>query len=896
MSIRNLDAIFAPRSIALIGASTRPNSVGAVLGRNLLRGGFTGPILPVHPREAAIEGVLAYRNVASLPVAPDLAVLATPPDTLPGLIAELGARGTRAAVVLTAGFGELEGNQGHALQQAMLDAARPNLLRIVGPNCLGVMTPRAGVNATFAHLPAQDGEIAFVTQSGAMAVAVLDWAVPRKIGFSTLVSVGGMADVDFGDLLDFLALDGRTRAILLYVEAVTHARKFMSAARAAARMKPVIVVKTGRFAEGAKAAKSHTGALAGADDVHDAAFRRAGMLRVWDMDELFDAAATLASLPAQRGDRLAILTNGGGPGVLATDAVIGMGGKLAALAPETLAQLDTVLPRTWSRGNPVDIIGDADGARYAKALEALLGDPGVDALLIANCPTAIASSLDAAKAVIEALGRPAPAARKPNVLATWLGEETATAARRVLASARIPTYDTPERAVRAFMHLVRYRQNQDLLMETPRASAEDAPDRNMARAAIERALAAGTEWLTSEDARAVAEAYRIPTVTTLQAKDAAEAGAIAARIRRPVALKIRSPDIVHKSDIGGVALNLENAERVERVAAEMLARVGAAQPKARIDGFTVQEMIDRPASLELIAGLTDDPVFGPVVLFGHGGIAVEAIGDRALELPPLNLTLARAQMERTRVWRLMQGFRNRKPVAIDQVASALVRVGQIAADHPEIVELDLNPLLADADGVIALDVRVRVRPAKTTGDARLAIKPYPRALERTIAIRDGATLRLRPIRPEDEPALQDLVRSMTPEDRRMRFFAPLRDLSHEFAARLTQIDYDREMALIAQAPGDAAILGVARIAADPDNVRAEYAVAVRSDWKGRGLGYALMQAIIEVARRRGTQEIFGDVLAENRAMLAMSAGLGFTAKVIADQPEIVRVTLRLSDG
>jgi acetyltransferase len=894
MSIRNLDAIFAPRSIALIGASTRASSVGAVLARNLLRGGFKGPILPVHPREAAIEGVLAYRDIAGLPLAPDLAVLATPPDTLPGLIAELGSRGTRAAVVLTAGFGELEGGHGSALQQAMLDAARPHLLRIVGPNCLGVMTPRAGVNATFAHLPARDGEIALVTQSGAMAVAVLDWAVPRGIGFSTLVSVGGMADVDFGDLLDFLALDGRTRAILLYVEAVTHARKFMSAARAAARMKPVIVVKAGRFAEGARAAKSHTGALAGADDVHDAAFRRAGMLRVWDIDELFDAAATLASVPAQRGERLAILTNGGGPGVLATDALIAGGGTLAALAPETLARLDDDLPRTWSRGNPVDIIGDADGARYAKALTTLLDDPGVDALLVANCPTAIASSLDAAKAVIAALAPREAGQRRPNVLATWLGEETATAARRLLAGARIPSYDTPERAVRAFMHLVRYRRNQDLLMETPRPAAIDPPDIAAARQAIGRTLESGAEWLAPSDARDLAAAYRIPIVATLHAADPAEARAIAARIGRPVALKIRSPDIVHKSDLGGVALNLEGPERVERVADEMLARVRAARPAARIEGFIVQEMIDRPAALELIAGLSDDPVFGPVVLFGHGGIAVEAIGDRALELPPLNLTLARAQMQRTRVWRLMQGFRNRKAVAVDLVADALVRIGQIAADHPEVVELDLNPLLADADGVVALDIRVRVHAAAAPGDARLAIKPYPRALERAIALRDGTALRLRPIRPEDEPALQDFVRAMTPEDRRMRFFAPIQELSHEFAARLTQIDYDREMALIARAPDDPAILGVARIAADPDNLRAEYAVAVRSDWKARGLGYALMQAIIDVARRRGTSEIFGDVLVENRAMLALCAELGFTRSVLAESPEIVRVSLRLS--
>ncbi|WP_343713195.1 acetate--CoA ligase family protein, partial [Inquilinus sp.] len=588
MSIRNLDALFRPGSIAVIGASRRPGSVGAVVARNLLAGGFDGPVMPVNPKARSIGSTLAYPSIAELPVTPDLAVIATPPSTVPGLIAELGARGTRAAVVVTAGFGEGDGQGGGAaLRQAILDAARPHLLRVLGPNCLGLMAPHHGLNASFAHIAPLPGDIAFVSQSGAIATAVLDWATHRGIGFSHLVSLGDMADVDFGDMLDWLAADGRTRAILLYVEAITHARKFMSAARIAARTKPVVVIKGGRTEAAARAATSHTGALAGSDAVYDAAFRRAGMLRVFDLAELFDAVETLASRLHVDGDRLAIVTNGGGTGVLATEALGDAGGSMAALSAETMARLDAALPPTWSRGNPVDIVGDATGERYGHALDAVLADPGKDAVLVMNCPTAVADPVDAAQAVVRSVEEAAARdGRRPPVLTCWLGEGAAVAARRLFAEHRIPSYATPGQAARALMHLARYRRNQALLMETPPALPQDfAPDPAAARAVIATALAEGRSMLTEPESKQVLEAYRIPVVRTRSvAVDPDAAANATAGLPGPVALKILSSDITHKSDLGGVRLNLQGPEQVRTAAREMLATIGKAAPEARLLG------------------------------------------------------------------------------------------------------------------------------------------------------------------------------------------------------------------------------------------------------------------------------------------------------------------------
>ncbi len=895
MSIRNLDSLFKPRSIALIGASKSPSSVGAVLARNLFRGGFEGPIMPVHPKHQHIHSVTAYPDVASLPMAPELAVIATPPDTVPGLIAALGERGTKAAVVITAGFGEGARAEGHALRQAMLDAARPNMLRVVGPNCLGIMVPGSNLNAGFAAAAPMPGHLAFVTQSGAIVASVLDWAAGRGIGFSHLVSLGGMADVDFGDMLDYLANDRGTRAILLYIEAVTHARKFMSAARAAARMKPVIVVKAGRHAEGARAAASHTGALAGLDVVYETAIRRAGMLRVYSLEELFDAVETLSREAMPSGDRLAIVTNGGGMGVLATDALIDVGGNLAPLSVETIAALDAVLPPTWSRANPLDIIGDASGQRYAQTLGILFDDPDIDAVLVLNCPTAVASGVDAAKAVIGSLS---PRQRTP-VLTSWVGGSTARDARRLFSDAGLATYDTPTQAVRAFMHMVTYRRNQKILTETPAAIPQAfTPDKQAARRIVTQALEEGRDLLNEFEAKELLSAYKIAVVATRVAKDAREAATFAAEIGGSVALKIVSPDITHKTDVGGVALELVGPRAVHDAALAMAERIAARQPAARIEGFAVQPMIRRPGAFELILGVVEDPQFGPMLVIGQGGTAVEIVDDTAFALPPLNMRLAKEAISRTRVSRLLAGYRGFPAADLDAIALTMIKLSQLVIDFAELKELDINPLLADEFGVVALDARVRVAATAEAPENRLAIRPYPNDLEEEIQLVDGRGLVLRPVIPEDEPALQAGFAHLTPEEVRLRFFVPMKTLSHVQAARFTQIDYDREMALVlteAGIPGTKEIFGVVRIFADPDNEKAEFAIIVRGDMTGQGHGRPMMQRIIDYSRRRGIGEIFGEVLRENKAMLGLCRDLGFDSASHPDEPDLRRVSLKLQD-
>jgi len=888
MTIRNLDALFTPKSIALIGASNQPNSVGAVLARNLFEAGFAGPILPVNPHEAVIRSTINYHTVAELPVKPDLAVIATPPPTVAGLVAELGSRGCRAAVVVTAGFGEGGSAEGAALRKAVLAAAKPYLLRVVGPNCLGFISPARGINASFAQLTPLAGDLAFVTQSGAIATAVLDWATPRGFGFSHVISVGDMTDVDFGDLLDYLALDRATRAILLYVESITSARKFMSAARIAARAKPVIVIKSGRSSAGAKAAMSHTGALAGADFVYDAAFRRAGMLRVYELRELFEAVMTLSAGMQAHGDRLAIVTNGGGAGVLATDALDEQGGRLATLSPTLVQSLDAVLPKAWSRANPVDILGDAPGDRYRSAMQALLAaESGRDAILVMNCPTAVADSLDAAKAVVETL----PEHRSIPVLTCWLGERSAAAARSLFAARKIPSYETPDDAIRAFMHLVQYRRNQDALLETPPADPAIASvDRATVRKTLDAVTLQRRSLLTEPEAKAVLAAYGVPTAAARIAADPAAVARVAAEIGSPVVLKILSPDISHKSDVGGVRLDLDSPEAAEKAAHEMLDTVWRRAPKAHITGFIVEEMVRRPKSQELLLGIADDGTFGPILLFGQGGTAAEVIGDRAVGLPPLNLVLAKEMIDQTRIAKLLRGYRDMPAADLDAIARALVALSQLVVDFPEVAELDINPLLADDKGVLALDARIVLRPPGANVD-RLAIPPYPAELSHEVMLAEGRRCLIRAIRPEDEPLLIEMFRRSVPADVRLRFFGPLREFPHEMAARLSQINYDREMALIVTPPDGKEILGVTRLVADPDNETAEFAVMVRSDLKGKGLGYRLMAELLAHARRRRLKTVYGDVLRENTTMIRMAGELGFTIQDESESPEVVRVTI-----
>lgn len=893
MTVRNLEAFFTPAAVAVVGASRRETAVGAVVARNLLSGGFKGQVALVNPHGGEILGQPVAASVAALERTPDLAILATPAPGVPALIAELGARGTRAAVVITAGFSE-RGADGAALQQQMLEAARPHGLRIVGPNCIGLLAPGAGLNASFAHRHALPGSTAFITQSGAMLTTVLDWACARNIGFSALVSLGGTSDVDLGDLLDWFAADPDTSAVLLYVESITNARKFMSAARRCARLKPVIVVKSGRHGEGAAAARSHTGALAGSDAVADAAFRRAGLLRVRRIDDLFGALEALAGAREPAGNRLAILTNGGGAGVLATDHLVDEGGRLARLAPSTLAALEAVLPATWSHANPVDIIGDADAARYAAATQALLADPETDALLVLNCPVAVASPVEAAAAVAATVkAARAEGATKP-VYANWLGEQSAGQARAALDDADIPAFPTPEAAVTAFTHQVRRRELQDLLMQVPPAhDTVEASDAPAARALVRKAIDEGRSWLSPVEANDLLRNYGVPVVDMRVAATPDEAQKLAAAMGFPVALKILSPDVVHKSDVGAVVLNLRDGSSVARAAATMLLRLGEACPDARIEGFIVQPMASRPGAHELIVGLSEDPGFGPVIMFGQGGVAVEVVGDQALALPPLNTVLARDLVSRTRVARLLRGYRDRPPANMEAIVRTILAVQAMAVDHPELKELDINPLWANDQGVLALDARMRVAPEARPGTARFAIKPYPGELSRTITDREARPYLMRPIRPDDAPALQAAMAGSNPQDIRMRFFQALHRLPDHLARRLTQIDYDREMAFVVIDEASGEGVGVVRLSLDPDRQRGEYAIIVRSDRQGTGLGFRMMQEIIAWARGIGVRQVYGDVLAENAPMLAMADELGFRRRETAD-PTVVEVVLDLA--
>jgi acetyltransferase len=870
MSIRNLDKMMAPRSVVAIGASARPGSVGAAVTRNLLGGGFQGDIHLVNIKGGDIEGRPVLKSLDELPQPADLAVIMTPAETVPRLVVELGERGTKVAVIITAGPGD--GAAAHddnkRWRKRILRAAQPHLLRIVGPNCIGYMVPRLGLNASFGPAGLKPGRLAAVAQSGAVLAGLADWGTAQGIGFSHLISMGDMTDVDFGDVLDMLSRDYETRAVLMYVEGVTQARKFMSAARSVARLKPVIALKAGRHAAAAKAAASHTGSMAGSAAVYDAAFARAGLVRVHGLGELFDAAETLGHGITPRNERLAILTNGGGVGIIATDLLIDEGGELAALQPKTVAQLDKHIPRSWSRGNPVDIVGDADGARYAAAVDALADDRGVGAVLAMNVPTALTSSVEAARAVTGA-----PGAKVVPLIGCWIGGPEAEAGRKVLHEAGIPAYDTPLRAVRGFMHIVQYRRGQRALQRTPPSVPEARSDSQLVRAIVHGALAEKRKILTEPEAKRVLAAYGIPVVPTEIALDAAEAAHAAQRIGFPVAVKILSREITHKSDVGGVALDLGSEQAVMDAVRGMHDKVCTAAPGARVDGFVVQPMIKRPHAIELILGAAEDPVFGPILLVGHGGVAAEVIDDKALALPPLDPVLAEDALSRTRVDRLLRGYRDRAPAARDAVCDAMVRLSQLIADVGEIAELDINPLLADADGVIALDARIVVAaPEGRERAARFAIKPYPVELESEV-VHGAERLRLRPIRPDDEALLQAFARRMTPEDIRMRFFGPLRELTHEMAARLTQIDYDREMAFLLLDGKE--LLGIGRLAADPGFEQAEFALTVASDRQGRGYGSLLLNHVLRYAKARGVQRVVGQVLRENHKMLELTKRMGF---------------------
>jgi acetyltransferase len=884
MSIRNLEHLFAPASVAVIGVSGREGNLGAVVLRNLRGGGFQGPLWGVNRHEGEVAGVRIWPDIASLPGTPDLAVVCTPAAAVPQVIADLGRKGTRAAIVMTSGLREPVPGGGPTLEQEMLAAARPHLMRILGPNCIGALVPATGLNASFAPGQARAGSLAFVTQSGALATAMLDWANAQDIGFSHFISLGDSADVDFGDILDYLGSDAQTRAILMYAESVKHARKFMSAARAAARNKPVILVKAGRAEAGARAAASHTGALAGSDLVFDAAVRRAGMLRVDTLEELFDAAATLAHPMPWRGERLAIVTNGGGAGVLAADALALRGGEACVLSADTLRALDEVLPPNWSHANPVDIVGDAPVERYQAVLRILQAAPEVDGILFLHAPTAIVPAARIAQACLPLLRD----AARP-VLSCWLGGASVAGAREVLREAHLPQYATPEQAVSAWLQLAAWHRNQAALLQLPPARAAGIEaDRERARELLREAAAEGREWLDEADSKDLLRAYGIPTVATVLARDAEEAVSAAEQFGYPVALKVVAPQIVHKSDVGGVALDLASGDEVRAAMVRMRLRIARSAPHARVKGFAVQPMASRPGAHELILGIASDAVFGPVVLFGAGGTAVEARPDRSVALPPLNAALARDLVARTQVAALLKGVRGRAGVREEALTDALLRVSQMACDLPEIAELDINPLIADADGVLALDARVRLRAPGAGGASGLALRPYPSGLEKDLVL-GGSTLRLRPIRPEDGERLAAFYADASPGDLRLRFFHSRREVPRSELARYCQIDYEREMTFIAL-DGER-MAGEVRAICDPDNLRAEFAIQVAAGWQHRGLGRALLEEIKAYLRSRGTAELAGDCLDENDAMLALAREAGFHAGRAPDGTWKLRLSL-----
>lgn len=877
-----LSGLFDPRSVAVFGASPREGSVGGRVLQNMRRAGFAGPLFAVNPRYEAVGDLPCHRDLAAVGEPVDLAVIATPAATVPGIITQCGLAGTRNAIVLSAGFGEGDG-AGRDLAQRVSAAAQRAGVRFLGPNCVGLVRPWIGMDATFLRSQTPRGGLALVSQSGALCSAISDWAGPHHLGFSALVSLGNSLNLDFGDALLYLAADPRTSAILLYVEGVRDAPAFISALRHAARMKPVIVLKAGRHVQASNAAHTHTGALIGNDAVFDAALARAGAVRAHTFGQLFAAAEILSPGLRARGNRLGIITNGGGAGVLAADRAGDLGIALAPLSPATAATLDGFLPEYWSRANPIDILGDASPEHFGKALGAALAEPAFDGVLVMLTPQAMTEAAAAAQAVLDAI----PAGNAKPVLACWMGESSVADARRLLSAQGIPDFTTPESAVEAFAYLARHQINRELALEVPGPLHDvDPPDLEGARMIIDGALAEGRDMLSDLESKAVLRAFRIPINITIEAGTPAEALIAAETVGYPVAVKIHSPQIVHKSDVRGVRLGVASAAAVKQAFHEITRDAGTARPDATIRGVTVEPMARVENGRELVVGVSRDPIFGPAILFGAGGTMVEILRDNAVSLPPLNEVLANRLINRTRVARLLDAFRERPAVDRAAVIQVLLRVSDLVCELPQVVELDINPLIAGPEGVLAVDARIRVArpPAKDGPYDHVAIHPYPRHLVRRDHLADGTPLTIRPIRPEDARAEAAFVRELSPQARRLRFMGTLRELSPEMLARFTQIDYRREMAMVALT-GDRDDLvqhGVARYSINPDNISCEFAIVVSDRLQGQGIGTRLMKALMEAARDHGLARIEGIVLRDNGAMIRLMTELGFT---VAPDPE-----------
>jgi len=870
MSQYNLNRIFNPRQVALVGASEKAGTIGNALMKNLVDGRFSGTVLPVNPKYQTMHGQACVESISVLEAGVDLAVIATPMHSVPDIVGECVEKKVGGAVIISAGGKEV-GATGREIEEKIRRIAHGGELRIVGPNCMGIIRPAVNLNASFAAEMPMAGNLAFVSQSGAICTAILDLALKERIGFSHFVSIGSMLDVDFGDMIDYLGNDSSAKSILLYIENLTNFRKFMSAARSVSRIKPIIVLKSGRSPAGARAAASHTGAMAGEDAVYDAAFKRAGIVRVDTIEELFDCAELMAKQPRPRGPRLAILTNGGGPGVMATDTLARYGQEPAPLDEQTLQAFDAFLPDFWSRGNPIDILGDASAERFARALTICFNSKNLDGVLVMLAPQALTDPLSVAETLAAAIQE-----RRFPVFACWMGGKSIGKAVGVLNEAGIPTYDTPERAVRAFLYMVEYARNLDMLLEVPPKIAGDmAFDQEKARRLITDAPDQG--FMSESDANAILTAYGLPMIKTQIATTETQAAGIARGLGYPVVMKLHSPDITHKTDAGGVRLDLRSDTDVSQAYGQIISSAHQYKPDARIEGVTMQPYFSNP-DYEILLGAKRDPNFGPVILFGMGGIYTEVLKDRSLGLPPMNRLLARRLMEETKAYSLLKGYRNRQAADLERLEEIIIRLSQLLIDFPEIAELDMNPVLIKDGNPVAVDARVLLSPLGLPSSLHLVISPYPEEEESHMVDGDGRPVFIRPVKPEDAPLFTALFKVLSPTTIYQRFFGALKELNPEMLARFTQIDYDREIALVAidEDSDTDRMLGVARIIGEPDGKTGEFAVLVGDAWQGQGIGSCLLEKCLSLAEKQGFTTVHGVVLKENQNMFALGKKLGFS--------------------
>jgi acetyltransferase len=876
-----LDDLFNPEGVAIIGASERAESVGRKVMSNMMHSHFAGGLFPVNPKHKSVFNTPCYASVKDIHEKVDLAILTTPASTIPHLIQECGEKGIRSAIIISAGFSEM-GAQGKLVEQAVLQAARQYNIHFIGPNCLGIMRPSSHLNATFDNNDALPGQIALVSQSGAICAAILDWAMDKKIGFSTIVSMGNSIDLDFGDILDYLALDPLTKSILLYIEGVHYPRRFMSGLRAAARLKPVIAIKAGRNSTGARAVHSHTGALVGDDDIFSAALSRGGAVRVTSIDELFTAAQVLSSSYRTLGSRLVVVSNGGGAGVMAADRATELGIELPSLNEKTLATLNTFLPAQWSHQNPIDILGDATPTRYQEVLKTCLQDEHSDALLAILVPVAMSQPHEVAQSICSLSQQ----VDKP-LLTCWMGEKQVKSSRELFLEKKIPCYSTPEVAVQAFSYLAHYQASQALLMQTP-APLMAAPECDVtgAELIVNAALAEQRKVLTTIESKAILSAFHIPVSQTMQATTANDALVIAESLGFPIVMKISSPDITHKQDVGGVQLNIQHGEEVRAAFNRMVAHVKKLKPDARILGVTIERMVQAGNYRELMIGVVRDKVFGPVISFGMGGSLVEVVKDRAVALPPLNAFIAEQLIARTKAAKLLDDFRGKPSTNRQALIDVLLRVSDLVCDLPFVKEMDINPLLLDENGAIAVDARfvVDYTSASRSDYSHMAIHPYPVHLVRRWQTPDGVDIILRPIRPEDAKLEQDFIAHLTPAAKYFRFMHAVKELTPDMLLRFTQIDYDTEMAFVAVVSevNKESILGIARYYPTANRSSCEFAIAVTDEWQNKGVGSRLMMALIEAAKQKGVKTLMGRILTENTAMLAMVQHLGFVLGVGED--------------